>query len=44
MAGLGVGIASMRERISELGGRLEIYSSPRGTTVRAVVPITVRTE
>jgi PAS domain S-box-containing protein len=44
MAGLGVGIASMRERISELGGRLEIYSSPRGTTVKAVVPITVRTE
>lgn len=37
-AKLGVGIAGMRERLRQLGGRLEIDSSLRGTTVRAVVP------
>ncbi len=35
----GVGIAGMRERLRELGGRLDIESNRRGTTVRAVVPI-----
>jgi len=35
---LGVGIAGMRERLKQLGGRLEIFSSPRGTKVKAVVP------
>jgi PAS domain S-box-containing protein len=35
---LGVGIAGMRERLKQLGGRLEIVSSPRGTKVRAIVP------
>jgi signal transduction histidine kinase len=35
---LGVGIAGMRERLKQLGGRLEIASSPRGTKVRAIVP------
>ncbi|MEY2538508.1 MAG: hypothetical protein QOG67_2248 [Verrucomicrobiota bacterium] len=34
---LGVGIAGMRERLTELGGRLEIESDEHGTTVRAVV-------
>lgn len=35
---LGVGIAGMRERVWQLGGRLEISSGPGGTTVRAVLP------
>lgn len=34
----GVGIAGMRERLSQLGGRFEIESSGRGTTLRAIVP------
>jgi PAS domain S-box-containing protein len=36
---LGVGIAGMRERLRQLGGRLEIESSPKGTTVRATVAL-----
>jgi PAS domain S-box-containing protein len=35
---LGVGIMGMRERARQLGGRLEIDSSPRGTTIRVVIP------
>jgi len=35
---LGVGIAGMRERMEQLGGRLEIETSGSGTRVRAVVP------
>jgi PAS domain S-box-containing protein len=35
----GVGIASMRERVEQLGGRLEIASANGGTTVRAVIPL-----
>jgi len=37
----GVGIASMRERVRLLKGRLEIASNPSGTTVRAVLPVGV---
>lgn len=36
---LGVGIAGMRDRLRELGGRLEIESSRSGTTLRAIVPV-----
>jgi signal transduction histidine kinase len=35
---VGVGIAGMRERLKELGGRLEIESDSTGTLLRASVP------
>ncbi|GIV01005.1 MAG: hypothetical protein KatS3mg014_2620 [Actinomycetota bacterium] len=35
-----LGLASLRERVRLLGGRLEIRSAPgRGTTVESVVPL-----
>lgn len=37
-ARLGVGILGMRERLSQLGGKLEINSSASGTTVKATIP------
>ncbi len=37
VAHLGVGIPGMRERIAQLSGRLEIDSSPSGTTIRATI-------
>ncbi len=36
---LGVGISGMRERMRQLGGRLEISSNNQGTTVRAILPL-----
>ena len=36
---LGVGISGMRERLRQLGGRLDIESNAAGTIVRAVVPL-----
>ena len=36
---LGVGIAGMRERLRQLGGRLELESDHLGTTVRASLPL-----
>jgi PAS domain S-box-containing protein len=39
-ARLGVGILGMRERMTQLGGKLEIESSPSGTTVRATIRLT----
>jgi two-component system, chemotaxis family, CheB/CheR fusion protein len=35
---MGVGILGMKERLSQLGGTLEITSDKSGTTVRVVVP------
>jgi len=35
---LGVGILGMRERMLQLGGKLEVESSSSGTTVRATIP------
>jgi signal transduction histidine kinase len=34
-----VGLAGMRERMRELGGRLEIESNESGTLLRAIVPV-----
>jgi signal transduction histidine kinase len=39
---LGVGLAGMRERIHELGGTFEVSSGGNGTTIRAVVPLSIR--
>jgi signal transduction histidine kinase len=36
---VGVGISGMRERITQVGGRLDIESGKYGTTITAVVPI-----
>ncbi len=36
---LGVGVAGMRERLRQLGGRLQFESDHRGTTVRASLPL-----
>lgn len=36
--GSGLGLASMRQRAEEVGGTLDVTSSERGTTVRAVLP------
>ncbi|MEE8143419.1 MAG: sensor histidine kinase [Planctomycetota bacterium] len=38
--GRGLGLSSIRERLSDLGGRMEIHSKPgHGTVVRLVVPL-----
>lgn len=37
--GVGVGLAGIRERVSELGGDLEISSDQAGTIVRVSVPV-----
>jgi PAS domain S-box-containing protein len=36
---IGVGIAGMRERVEQFGGRLEIDSTHAGTTVKATLPL-----
>jgi len=40
----GLGLLSMRERVTQLGGRLEINSGDDGTSIKAVLPITTTTE
>ncbi|HMG04716.1 MAG TPA: PAS domain S-box protein [Chthoniobacterales bacterium] len=37
-ARIGVGISGMRQRMRQLGGRLEVSSDAQGTTVHAVLP------
>jgi PAS domain S-box-containing protein len=39
----GLGLLSMRERVAQLGGRLEINSGDGGTSIKAVLPITTKT-
>jgi PAS domain S-box-containing protein len=39
---IGVGIAGIRERMRELGGRLEIKSDSHGTMVRASLPLELK--
>ncbi len=34
----GVGLRGMRERVSQLGGELEIHSNPTGTEIRVLLP------
>jgi signal transduction histidine kinase len=38
----GVGLAAMRERLREAGGRLELDSSSAGTRLKALVPLRKR--
>jgi PAS domain S-box-containing protein len=38
LGALGVGLRGMNERMRQLGGRLELASSPTGTTLTAAVP------
>jgi PAS domain S-box-containing protein len=38
-AGRGVGLRSMHERVSEVGGRFEIESDSRGALVRVILPL-----
>ena len=44
--GSGVGLAGIRERVTELGGDFTIYSTAGGTTLRSAVPLSAeeRTE
>jgi signal transduction histidine kinase len=41
MAKSGVGVQGMRERLRQLKGKLEIRSTPAGTTVQAIIPAPV---
>jgi signal transduction histidine kinase len=34
----GIGLAGMRERLAEFGGRLDVHSSNAGSVVRATIP------
>ena len=40
---VGVGLSGMRERVRDLGGKLELQSLGPGTTVRVTLPIVART-
>jgi PAS domain S-box-containing protein len=42
--GVGVGLLGMRERVAELGGRLEVNSDTKGTVLHARIPITDTTD
>lgn len=42
--GGGIGLAGMRDRLRELGGRLEVESDGNGTLIRAVIPVSASAE
>jgi PAS domain S-box-containing protein len=37
----GVGLAGMRERVSEIGGNFQVQSGPQGTSIRVSIPVAV---
>lgn len=39
--GVGVGLATIRERVRELGGDVDLWSGPNGTALRARIPAAV---
>lgn len=39
--GSGIGLAGMRERVQDLGGRFELHSDSRGTRVTVILPSTL---
>jgi two-component system, NarL family, sensor kinase len=41
---IGVGLAGMRERVNDLGGRLDIQSSGKGTLVLVSIPLPAEQE
>jgi signal transduction histidine kinase len=41
---LGVGIAGMRERVLQMGGRVEIVAGNPGAIIKAVFPVPCVTE
>jgi signal transduction histidine kinase len=43
-SGVGVGLAGMRERLRETGGKLDIQSGKGGTSINVVIPIPALTE
>jgi signal transduction histidine kinase len=43
-AALGIGLAGMRERLAEFGGRIQVESSSAGAVVEAVIPMAVRSK
>jgi signal transduction histidine kinase len=42
--GVGVGLGGMRERVRDLGGKLELQSQGSGTTVKVILPLIESTE
>lgn len=40
-AAMGVGLRGMRERVAQLGGKLDLQSSNSGTIVQAILPLSV---
>jgi two-component system NarL family sensor kinase len=41
---IGVGLAGMRERVNDLGGRLDIQSTGKGTLVLVSIPLPAEQE